>query len=172
MGKATMVNELCDDALDFSKRHYRDKLNPPIPIAAIRARFADQQAGSVRPAEITSWLESLGVEPGTEARYKSTLSLCYREGIKNQTVMSNPARLVSNPKVEGGVLHYLFPAEEDRLRKAIVSRFPHHLSELAIALNTRMRRGEPYGLTRVDVDMPSRTITRTLPRTERHGRST
>ena len=68
MGKATMVNELCDDALDFSKRYYRDKLNPPIPVAAIRVRFGEQQANSVRPAEITSWLESLGVEPGTEAR--------------------------------------------------------------------------------------------------------
>ena len=55
--------------------------------------------------------------------------------------MSNPARLMSNPKGEGGVFYYLFPAEEDRLRKAIVSRFPHHLPELAIALNTGMRRG-------------------------------
>ena len=84
VGKATMVNELCDDALDFSKRDHRYKPNPPIRIAAIRARFGDQQADSVRPAEITSWLESLGVKPGTEARYKSTLSLCYREGMKNQ----------------------------------------------------------------------------------------
>ena len=158
VGKETMMSELCDDALAFSKRHHRDKLNPPIRVAAIRARFGERQADSIRPAEITSWLESLGVEPGTEARYKSTLSLCYREGMKNQKVMSNPARLVTNRKVEGGVLRYLFPAEEERLRKAIVARFPHHLPELAIALNTGMRKGEQYGLTWADVDMPSRTI--------------
>ena len=78
VGKATMVDEPYDNALDFGKQHHRDKLNPPIRIAAIRARFGDRQADSIRPEEITSCLESLGVEPGTEAHYKSTLSLCYR----------------------------------------------------------------------------------------------
>jgi hypothetical protein len=62
VGKATLVKELCDDALDFSKRHHRDKINPPIRIAAIQTRFGDRQADSARPAEITSWLEPKPVD--------------------------------------------------------------------------------------------------------------
>jgi integrase len=158
IGKETTIDELCDDALHFSKRHHRDKLNPPIRIAAIRAAFGERQAESIRPSEITSWLESLDVQAGTEARYKSTLSLCYREGMKNQKVLSNPSRLVSNRKVAGGVLRYLLPAEEERLRAVIIKRFPHHLAELTIALNTGMRKGEQYGLTWADIDLPSRVI--------------
>lgn len=158
IGKVTVMDELCDDALAFSKRHHRDKLNPPTRIAAIRAAFGHRQAESITPAEITAWLESLGVEAGTEARYKSTLSLCFREGMKNQKIITNPARLVSNREVASGVLRYLLKPEEDRLRAVIERRFPHHMPELVIALNTGMRKGEQYGLLWTDVDFGSRRI--------------
>jgi len=124
VGKGTTMGELCDDALAFSKRHHRDTVNPPIRIAAIRTAFGERLADSITPLEISAWLENLNVEPATEARYKSTLSLCYREGLKNQKVTSNPSRLVPNRKVKTGVLRDLLPTEEERLRRAIASRFP------------------------------------------------
>jgi integrase len=158
VGKETTINELCDDALRFSLRNHRDKLNPPIRIAAIKSAFDQRRAEDITPLEITAWLESLDVEPGTEARYKSTLSLCYREGMKNQKVTINPARLVSNRKVVSGVLRYLLKPEEDRLRAVIERRFPHHMPELVIALNTGMRKSEQYGLLWADVDFGERRI--------------
>ncbi len=62
------MGELCDDLLDFSWRHRSDKLNLPTRIAAIRARFGERPADSIRPADIAAWLEDLSVEPATEAR--------------------------------------------------------------------------------------------------------
>ncbi|MGA2438379.1 MAG: site-specific integrase [Acidobacteriaceae bacterium] len=158
IGTGTTINELCDDALRFSLRNHRDKQNPPTRIASIRAAFDQRPAESVTPLEITAWLEGLGVEAGTEARYKSTLSLCYREGMKNQKVTTNPARLVTNRRVPAGVLRYLLGAEEERLRSTIERRFPHHMPELVIALNTGMRKGEQYGLLWTDVDFASRRL--------------
>ncbi len=158
IGTGTTINELCDDALRFSLRNHRDTLNPPARIRAIRTAFDQRPAESITPLEITAWLESLEVEAGTEARYKSTLSLCYREGMKNQKVTTNPARLVTNRRAPAGVLRYLLAAEEERLRSEIVRRFPHHMPELVIALNTGMRKGKQYGLLWTDVDFASRTL--------------
>jgi integrase len=158
IGSGTTINELCDDALRFSLRNHRDTLNPPTRIASIRAAFSQRPAESITPLEITAWLEGLGVEPGTEARYKSTLSLCYREGMKNQKVTTNPARLVTNRRAPAGVLRYLLGIEEERLRATIKKRFPHHLPELVVALNTGMRKGEQYGLLWTDVDFASRRL--------------
>jgi hypothetical protein len=89
-----------------------NKLNPPIRIAAIKSAFDQRRAEDITPLEITAWLKSLDVEPGTEARYKSTLSLCYREGMKNQKVTINPARLVSNRKV--GIRCFALPSKARR----------------------------------------------------------
>lgn len=158
IGTGTTINELCDDALRFSLRNHRDTLNPPARIRAIRTAFDQRPAESITPLEITAWLESLEVEAGTEARYKSTLSLCYREGMKNQKVTTNPARLVTNRQATAGVLRYLLAAEEERLRSVIQRRFPHHMPELVVALNTGMRKGEQYGLLWTDVDFASRSL--------------
>jgi integrase len=78
--------------------------------------------------------------------------------MKNQKVTINPARLVSNRKVVSGVLRYLLKPEEDRLRAVIERRFPHHMPELVIALNTGMRKSEQYGLLWADVDFGERRI--------------
>lgn len=139
IGMRTTINELCDDALRFSLRNHRDKVNPPVRIRAIRTAFDQRPAESITPLEITAWLEGLKVEAGTEAHHKSTLSLCYRKGMKNQKVTTNPARLVTNRRAPAGVLRYLLAAEEDHLRSVIARRFPHHMPELVIALNTGQR---------------------------------
>jgi integrase len=78
--------------------------------------------------------------------------------MKNQKVTTNPARLVTNRQATAGVLRYLLAAEEERLRSAIQSRFPHHMPELVVALNTGMQKGEQYGLLWTDVDFASRSL--------------
>ena len=75
------------------------------------------------------------------------LSLIYRLGMEHKKVSSNPARLLKRLKESDGRVRFLnqhVPDEEARLRKVIAAKFPEHLPELDIAVNTGMRRSEQY----------------------------
>jgi hypothetical protein len=47
-------------------------------------------------------------------RYRAFVSLCYREGIRNGKVRSNPARLVRQRPENNGRIRYLSHAEFGR----------------------------------------------------------
>ena len=104
------------------------------------------------PAEIQiealrDWFAEHEWEPGTANRYKTVLSLIYRLGMEHKKVSSNPARLLKRLKESDGRVRFLnqhVPDEEARLRKVIAAKFPEHLPELDIAVNTGMRRSEQY----------------------------
>jgi site-specific recombinase XerD len=86
-------------------------------------------------------------------RYKVTFSSIYRYGKQRDKVRVNPAREVSQQKLNNGVIRYLKPEEEKRLRavlqKAVDAcgpqnerrkkRLMHRIYELDIALGTGMR---------------------------------
>lgn len=67
--------------------------------------------------------------------------------MEHKKVSSNPARLLKRLKESDGRVRFLnqhVPDEEARLRKVIAAKFPEHLPELDIAVNTGMRRSEQY----------------------------
>ena len=173
---SVLLSELCDDLLRHiqSKPNvYKDQRNPPFRIGLIREKFGDRPAASIRPYEIADWLDSLKRAPATLNRYKVTLSSIYRYGKQRDKVRVNPAREVSQQKLNNGVIRYLKPEEEKRLRavlqKAVDAcgpqnerrkkRLIHRIYELDIALGTGMRKGEQYGLTWGDLDFKLRVIT-------------
>lgn len=180
--EATTVNpsvllaELCDDMLRHiqSKPNvYKDQRNPPYRIGLIRKTFGDRPAASIRPYEIADWLDSLGRAPATVNRYKVTLSAIYRYGRQRDKVQVNPAREVKQHKLNNGVIRYLKPEEEKRLRTVLQDavdacgpqneqrqkRLIHRILELDVALGTGMRKGEQYGLVWSDIDFDRRVIT-------------
>lgn len=78
-----LVSELCDDLLRHiqSKPNvYKDQRNPPFRIGVIKKEFGDRVAASIRPYEISDWLDSLNKAPATVNRYKVTFSSVYRYG--------------------------------------------------------------------------------------------
>ena len=173
---SVLLSELCDDLLRHiqSKPNvYKDQRNPPFRIGLIREKFGDRPAASIRPYEIADWLDSLKRAPATVNRYKVTFSSIYRYGKQRDKVRVNPAREVSQQKLNNGVIRYLKPEEEKRLRavlqKAVDAcgpqnerrkkRLMHRIYELDIALGTGMRKGEQYGLTWGDLDFKLRVIT-------------
>lgn len=173
---SVLVSELCDDLLRHiqSKPNvYKDQRNPPYRIGLVRKKFGDRPAASIRPFEIADWLDSLDKAPATINRYKVTFSSIYRYGKQRDKVHVNPAREVSQLKLNNGVIRYLKPEEEKRLRavlrEAVDScgpqnerrrkRLLHHIYELDIALGTGMRKGEQYGLRWSDIDLTRRVIT-------------
>lgn len=175
-GGAVLVGELCDDLLRHiqSKPNiYKDQRNPPFRIGLIKAQFGERQAASIRPYEIADWLDTMVKAPATLNRYKVTFSSIYRFGKQRDKIQVNPARELSQLKLNNGVIRYLKPEEEKRLRDVLQAavdtcgprnerrrkRLLHRLYELDIALGTGMRKGEQYGLRWSDVDLPRRVIT-------------
>ena len=171
-----LVSELCDDLLrhiQSKPNHYKDQRNPPYRIGLIRAKFGNRPAVSIRPFEIADWLDGLDKAPATINRYKVTFSAIYRYGKQRDKVQVNPAREVSQQKLSNGVIRYLKPEEEKRLRAVLQravdgcgpknarrkKRLLHRICELDVALGTGMRKGEQYGLRWGDVDFDRRIIT-------------
>ena len=173
---SVLVGELCDDLLRHIQSRpnvYKDQKNPPYRIGVIKKQFGHRSAASIRPFEISDWLDTLGRAPATINRYKVTFSSVYRYGKLRDKVQVNPAREVSQLKLNNGVIRYLKPEEERRLRAVLQrsvdecgpqnerrkKRLLHRIYELDIALGTGMRKGEQYGLRWRDIDFARRVIT-------------
>lgn len=171
-----LVSELCDDLLAHiqSKPNlYKDQKNPPYRIGVIKKEFGHRVAANIRPYEISDWLDTLGRAPATVNRYKVTFSSVYRYGKQRDKVSVNPAREVSQQKLNNGVIRFLKPDEEKRLRAVLQravdacgpqnerrrKRLQHRIHELDVALGTGMRKGEQYGLRWNDIDFDRKVIT-------------
>jgi integrase len=167
-----LFGDLCDGLLKHIQRNpteYKDQLNPPQRINRIKNAFGDRQAASIEPHEITEWLDAElhGLAPATKNRYKAMLSAIFTFGVEGKHKLKvNPARSLKQRKVNNGVIRYLLPAEEKRLR-AVLQRdvdacgpqnerlkkhLLHRIYELDVAIGTGMRKGEQYNLTWPDIN--------------------
>jgi integrase len=142
----------------------------------------------VRPWEIEDWLSSVErrstrgdgrltkkapLKPGTLNRLKAHLSAIYQHDKLRDKVQVNPARDVKQRRMNNGVIRWLKPDEEERLRAALLNHIEtkshlssyqerfvrHRICEIDVALGTGMRKGEQYGLKWSDVDFDQRVIT-------------
>lgn len=171
----TTVSELCDDLLRHIKSKpdvYKDQRNPPFRLGLIKKHFGHRPASTVKPFEIMDWLEGMDKAPATLNRYKATFSAVYRYGKQRDKVQVNPIRDVSQHPVNNGIVRYLKPDEEKRLRAVLQGavdacgpqnerrrkRLLHRIYELDIALGTGMRKGEQYGLRWRDIDFKQKSI--------------
>jgi len=165
---AATFAQLAHDALVYSKAHkrtYQDDINRmPWLLAAFRDRAAD----SITPHDLEHHLSRIAEERDWTAasvnRYRALISLIYRLGIENGKVKENPARLVKPRAVNNARTRWLSPEEEVRLRAAIAARYPEHLPELELALNTGLRLSEMYGLSWENVNLSRRGLT--IPRSK------
>lgn len=181
------VGNLCDDLKTYIAKHptqFKDQLNPPRRLDRIKAALGDRAAASIRPHEIEKWLDGLTnghtqkgkgklLSDASVNRYRVTLSSVYKRGIRNEKVTENPVKGTSQRKLTNGIIRWLKPEEEKRIRAAIQKRIDtaieegrhdyakhqrHHLCEFIISLQTGMRAGEQFGLTWSDVDLKHKQI--------------
>jgi integrase len=155
--KAVTVSDLVDLALEATANH-KDKRNYVSKAEIVREALGAKPAAEVSPQEIEGWLRSRCKSAATANRYKAFLSLCYRQGMRNGKVSSNPARLVQQQKETAGRLRYLTREEYDRVCEAIRKLFPEHLAEFVVSVNTGMRLSEQYSCTWSQVDLSRRAI--------------
>lgn len=84
--------------------------------------------------------------------------------MENGKITHNPARLTRQRKENNARIRFLDSAEEVRLREVVTKKYPHHMPELELALNTGMRLSEQYGLTWDNVDFDRQVVT--IPRSK------
>ena len=155
--KALRFSELIDDALEYVADH-KDFRSYVSKAGIVREALGKKLANELTPQEIERWLRSRCKTPATANRYKAFISLCYREGVHNGKVTINPARLVRHRREGPGRLRFLTRDEYVRLYKVIEGKFPEHLAEFIISVNTGMRLSEQYSLTWSQVHLDRRTV--------------
>jgi integrase len=160
--------QLVDDALAYSKRNKRSYQTDVPRCAILKEWFGSYAAGELTPQEIEKTLtraaERQKWAASTFNHYRSLMSLSYRLGILNGKVSSNPARSVTHRREDNNRVRFLTLEEEKKLRKVIEGKWPSHLPELDLAINTGIRKGSQYGLTWDMVDWKGRMLN--IPRTK------
>jgi len=160
--------QLSDDALAYSKRNKRSYKTDVPRFANLKDWFGRHPAEELTPKEIENKLASVAEKenwvPSMFNHYRSLVSLSYRLGILNRRVTASPGRSVTHRREDNNRVRFLTEEEEKNLRKVVQDKRPAHLAELELAINTGLRKGSQYGLTRDMVDWKSRELH--IPRTK------
>src|SRR6266478_3065212 len=161
-------DQLVDDALAYSKRNKRSYKTDVPRFASLKEWFGAQPAEELTPREIENTLARAAEKekwaPSTFNHYRSLMSLCYRLGILNRKVASNPARSVTHRREDNNRVRFLTVEEEKKLRKVIEAKWISHMPEFDLAINTGLRKGSEYGLAWDMVDFRGRMLN--IPRTK------
>lgn len=151
--------ELADNAIEYAKKHKAHPGDDEQKIGILTAEFGDRPAAKLTQQDLAAFLESRNTSPATFNRYRATLSMIYREAIRNGWTDRNPARLIKAKKEDNGRIRYLLPEEEVRLHKVIAETCSDRfLNETEIAVNTGMRRGEQFSIRWSQVDLPGKKL--------------
>jgi integrase len=161
-------SQLSDDALAYSKRNKKSYRTDVPRFTCLKKWFGSYPADELTPKEIETRLAQVANEeewaPSTFNHYRSLMSLSYRLGILNRKATSNPARSVTHRREDNNRVRFLTEGEEKKLRAVIKKKWPSHMPEFALAINTGLRKGSQYGLTWDMVDWKSRELH--IPRTK------
>jgi integrase len=154
--------QLADDALAYSKRNKRSYRTDVPRFASLKEWFGSEPAEELTPREIEYKLAKAAEKekwaPSTFNHYRSLMSLSYRLGILNRKVTTNPARSVAHRREDNNRVRFLTEDEEKKLRRIVEAKWPSHIPEFDLAINTGLRKGSQYGLTWDMVDWKSRML--------------
>ncbi len=140
-------SELADDYLAYANANNEGSVVDKYRIKKLRDAFGNHPA-EIPIADLRKWFDEQEWEPATFNRCRTVLGLTYKLGMENKKVECNPARLLKHQREPDGRVRFLNqfePDEEVRIRKVIIEKYPQHMPEFEIALNTGMRRKEQYG---------------------------
>jgi integrase len=84
-------------------------------LARFAQTFGERPAGSITPAEIDGWLESLGVGPVTYNNFISRLSALYSFGVKKGRLTENPLLKVERKVIPPATTQVIAPGDLQRL---------------------------------------------------------
>jgi site-specific recombinase XerD len=156
-GKKVCIADLTALVIEYTANHRsaRDYISRA---SIVNDAMGTRPAEEVKPAEIEAFLRQHCKTDATANRYKAFLSLCYQEGIRNGKVEVNPARLVRQRREQNSRLEFLTRPQYTKLKEVIKNRFPQHLAEFIVSVNTGMRLTEQYTLEWSQYNVARRVI--------------
>ncbi len=146
------VSELIDDALAYARDHDRVMRNYEGNADRLRLQLGVRPAEDVKPEEIAAWIRRHAKSPANFNRYRSFVSLCFREGIRNGKVRDNPARHVLQRSEPRGRQRFLSRDEYDKVLAKLRQLYPEQAPAFIISVHTGMRLSEQYGMRWSEVD--------------------
>jgi integrase len=167
-GVGVSLGDLLDDVLTFvaDEKHKSEK-DYHIKAGIVREALGDREAASITPLEFDAWLKGRKTSAATANRYRSFLSLAYREGIANGKVSVNPIKSVRHRKEADGRQRFLSREEYKAMLAAITELHPDCAAEFIVAIHTGMRAGEQYSMTWRQVHVDRRTVELTATKNDR-----
>lgn len=144
--RRVMLSELINDAVEYAKSHNSSPRSYETKAEIVRKALGTKDASTLTPQEISRWIAKHTKTNATANRYKSFISLCFREGMANGKVKSNPARLVRQKKESAGRLRFLSRGEYEQIVEVVGEKYPQHINEFVISVHTGIRLSEQYTL--------------------------
>lgn len=154
----TTFGDLAKNALDYAKVHLKTWADYDWKERTLRSPFGSHAAAEITPQEIDAFLTKHCRTAATANRFRAFFSLCYRLGMENGKVTSNPARLVRMRKENNARLRYLSRDEYKTLSEIILRDNPRQHPAFIVSVYTGMRWGEQFSLTWNQVDFKRRII--------------
>jgi integrase len=157
--KGVRFRVIAQEAIDWYVNHdRRDIRNFKGRMQFILEAFADRVANEIKPSDIDAWINSHKWSAATKNRYKNVFGKTFKIALADGKVTGNPARMVEQRMENNARIRFLLDDEEKRLREAITRRFPMHMPEFDVALNTGMRKSEQYSLEWLEVSLTRKRI--------------
>ncbi|MGH9604282.1 MAG: tyrosine-type recombinase/integrase [Terracidiphilus sp.] len=151
--------EFANNAIIYAKKHKANPADDEQKIGLLVAEFGVRPASSLTQQELEAFLESRRTSPATFNRYRATLSMIFREAIRNGWTERNPARLIKAKKEDNARIRFLSDEEEKRLREVLAEDYQNrYLNEFEIALHTGMRRSEQFNLDWAQTDLKAKRV--------------
>jgi integrase len=157
--KGVKFSVLAQEAIDWYINHERrDVRNFKGRMKLIVEAFGERVADEIKPSDIDTWISAHEWSPATKNRYKNVFGKTFKIALADGKITGNPARMVEQRAENNARIRFLSAEEEKRLREAIARRFPMHLPEFDVALNTGMRKGEQFSLEWPQVSLHRKRI--------------
>ena len=150
--------ELSSAAVAYAKAHLRTWADYDWKERTLREPFGSRPAAEILPEEIDKYLTDHCRTPATANRSRAFFSLCYRLGMENGKIKTNPARLVRMRKESNARIRYLTRAEYKKLSETIRHDYPDQHSAFVVSVFTGMRWSEQFGLTWAQVNLKRKVI--------------
>jgi integrase len=153
------VRDLVDLALSFARDNGRLMRNYEGKAAWLKDALGDRPAEDLLPSEVKAAIHRQGGSAATFNRYRSFISLCYREGQREGLVRSNPARLIAQKREPRGRERFLDRKEEfPKLVAAIAEKYSDRLDACEFSIFSGARLGEQFGLHWSEVSFDRREV--------------
>jgi len=156
IGFSVLAQESIDWDINHDRRDVRNFKGRMMKF--ILEAFADRVADEIKPSDIDAWISSHNWSAATKNRYKNVFGKTFKIALADGKVTSNPARMVEQRAENSARIRFLSADEEKRLRGAIKRRFPMHMPEFDVALNTGMRKSEQFSLEWSQISLTRKRI--------------